>query len=528
MTIRLIGQGIRRGSLFLPIRHLAGRATSTAPPKNYLAQMKAVYDAIVNDWWHYTLDPKGAEVLTIDPERIYAVTLGKGAPGRRGYGDCDDIATASGALLASIGMDVQIATTVAPNSPYIFDHVFIFAKPPRSQKWVCFDPVLVPKMGFGDITKFKRIALWDLNGNLISKRGPFPPRFNAVMSLYGSDQPYIDPSIPTGAEKALTMQTQNPTFHQFPDYADVLGFFGDVSADNSPSERDLYRDDVLPDFARHGIVGYGAYAGIMGTMGGDEVPRIMAEYDRSDEIGNTGFVRTKHFELAPDDYAYIQQYGIPRMGALALADDGEFYQWQSNPEGVGGFFKKLFKKAKKAVGKVAKRVKRRVKKFVSRLPGGKMLWKLGSKLHRTAMKIVKPMLKVIGPIAKKIAPVAALIPGIGPAVSAGLMITGKVYDVAKKYGVKFDSQKRPLIQNKAQGKAFAVALAKAGQKMGKTGAARAIEIFKRRHGIQTPAVAGYAGMGATESNAVFDASIYANPAANVSSRMPTYQGIGWA
>jgi hypothetical protein len=492
--------------------------------------MKALYNAVVNDWWHYTLDPQGAEVLTVDPERIFSVTLGKGRPGRTGYGDCDDIATASGALLASIGFDVAIATTVAPNSPYIFDHVFVFAKPPRAQKWVCFDPVLVPKSGFGDITKYKRIALWDLKGNLISKSGPFPPRFDAVMSLYGSDQPSSVSVFPTGAEMAHEMQVQNPNYHQFPDYADVLGFFGDVGGDKMPTERDLYRDEILPDFSRHGIVGYGAYSGIMGTIGGDEVPSIMAEYDSSDELGNTGFVRTKHFELAPDDYAYIRQYGIPRMGALALADDGEFYQWEANPEGIGGFFKKLFKKAKKAVKKIAKGARKLTKKFVSKLPGGKLLWKLGSKLHRTAMKIVKPLLKIVGPIAKKIAPVAALIPGIGPAVSAGLMITGKVYDVAKKYGVKFDSQKRPMIQSKAQGKAFATALAKAGQQMGKGGAQRAIDAYKRHKGLS--GVSGcypvFAGMGATESNAVLDASIYANPAVNVSSRMPSFRGIGWA
>ena len=482
--------------------------------------MKAIYNAIVNNWWRYTFDPKGAEVLTIDPEKIYEITLGRGIPNHSGYGDCDDIAVASGALLASIGFDVRIATTVKPKSPFIFDHVFVFAKA-QNGPWVCFDPVLFPRAGFGDITKFKRIALWDLKGNLISKRGPFPPRFDAVMSLFGSVQPAA-PQFLTGTESLVKMQTQqNPNFYQFPDYADSIGFFGadDVLPENEIGR--LTRDDVLPDFAKHGILGFGAYSGIMGTLTGEQVPTVMAEYDGTDEIGNTGYVRTKHFEMAPDDYTFAKINGVPPMGALALADDGEVYQWAANPEGIGGFFKKLFKKAKKKVRKLAKKAKKFVKKIVTKLPLGKTMWKIGSKIHKTAMKIAKPLLKVIGPIAKKIAPVAALIPGIGPAVSAGLMITGKVYDVAKKYGVKFDKNKRPIIKSKSQGRAFATALAKQGQKMGKRGAKAAIAAYRRKKGM---------GRKRSLINPGFfgDADVYATPDVNITSRMPAYHGIGWA
>jgi hypothetical protein len=129
-TIKLIGKGIRDGSKFLPIRHLAGRAASLAPAKDYPAQIQAVYDAITRDWWRYTFDPVGAEVLTVQPERIFDMTLGSGKNNHSGYGDCDDIATASGALLNSIGFQTIIGTSVKPGSPNIFDHVFIFVKAP--------------------------------------------------------------------------------------------------------------------------------------------------------------------------------------------------------------------------------------------------------------------------------------------------------------------------------------------------------------------------------------------------------------
>lgn len=507
-TIRLIGKAIRDGALYLPIRHLAGRAAAVAPPKNYYAQIRSIYDAITKQWWRYTYDPKGAEVLTVDPKRIFEITLGRGNPNHIGYGDCDDIATASGALLRSIGMDLAICTTVKPGSPFIFDHVFLMVKPPKGPKWIPFDPVLYPHKGCGDITKFQRLALWDLNGKLISRRGPFPPRFTEVMALYGSDRPAGAPFNPSGAELEKTMNTQNPSYHDFYDYGEQMGLFGEADT-ISPSA--VGSDQILPDFATHGIVGFGCYGDVMGSITGEQCPRIMAEYDGTDEIGDTGLVRTKHFEMAPDDYAKAMINGVPDIGALALADDGEVYQWVGNPDGLGGFFKKLFKKARKKIRKVAKRVKGIAKKFVKRLPGGSLIWKIGSKIHRTAMKLVKPLLKVVGPLAKKIAPVAALIPGIGPAVSAGLMITGKAYDIAKKFGVKFDSKNRPQIQSKGQGRAFARALAKAGRAMGKGRARRAIAAFKRRRG------GGLFG----------EADVYSNPAGTPWRTSAAYEGIGW-
>jgi hypothetical protein len=506
----------------LPIRHLAGRVAATAPPKNYQAQIKSIYKAITVDWWRYTFDPVGAEVLTVDPRRIFDVTLGRGFSNHRGYGDCDDIACASGALLNSIGFKTLIATTVKPNSPYIFDHVFIFVRPPNEKKWIPFDPVLYPHKGYGDITKFKRLALWSLDGKLIEKRGPFPPHFNEVMRQVGNCQPARAKKNFSGTERIDEMQNQkDPNYHDFYDYSQTLGFLGEVDTIPQNQAHMLGSDDVLPDFARHGIVGFGAYSGMMGCLTGAQVPNIMAEYDDTDTVGNTGLVRTKHFELAPDDYEYVRVNGYPRIGTLALADDGEIYDYAGNPDGLGGFFKKLIKKAKKGVRRLAKGVKKRIKKFVKRLPMGKLLWKVGSRIHETAMKLVKPLLKIVGPIAKKIAPIAALIPGIGTAVAAGLMITGKVYDIAKKVGVKFDSKKQPIIKNKEQGRAFSQALARAGQKMGKRGASAAIAAYKAKK-------SGGSGSGIDSMiNPAFLGAVYSSPEPRIVSRICPYAGIGW-
>jgi hypothetical protein len=301
---------------------------------------------------------------------------------------------------------------------------------------------------------------------------------------------------------------QQPHYNQFMDYA---GAFGLTQEDHMPMDA-LQRDDVLPDFAAYGIIGFGAYSPVMGCMTGAQLPRVMAEYDDTDEFGNTGLVLTKHFEMTPADYADVQRYGQPKTGALALASDGEIYEWQSNPEGLGGFFKKLIRKAKKGIRHIAKRVKKRIKKFVKRLPLGKQLWKIGSRIHDTAMKLTKTLLKKVGPIAKRIAPIAALVPGIGPAVSAGLMLTGKAYDIAKKVGVKFDSQKRPIIKTRKQGRRFAEMLASEGKKLGKKRSKQVIAMYKR---LQQ----GGGMLGSPEVVDDRNAELYY--------RMPQYSGMGW-
>lgn len=535
-TLKLIGQGIQSGALYMPIRHLAARAATKAPPKDYPAQIKAVYDAITRWWWRYTYDPQGAEVLTLDGPRIYSLTLGSGSREHKGYGDCDDIATAAGALLRSIGMDVRIATTAPPGSPYIFTHVFIQAKPPKARQWINFDPVLYPARPLGSIATHGRIAFWNLAGRLLSFKGQFPPRFKAVMSRYGIGQAEtagnISPSGQIGKSDLmgtfLNTRQALPRFEDFADYSDSIGFFGEAIDENDPIHmRRILREDVLPSFDRVGLLGFGCYSGMMGSLTGEQLPHIMAEYDGTDEIGNTGLVRTKHFELSPDDYAVVQSHGVPMVGALALADDGEVYRWTANPDGLGGFFKKLFKKARKAIKKVAGKVKGVIKKVVTKTKFGKKLWKIGSKIHATAMKITKGLLKKIGPIAKRIAPIAALIPGIGPAVAGGLMITGKVYDIANKVGVKFDKDKKPIINSKAQGAAFSKMLAAEGRKMGKGRAENVLSKFKAMKQRQRGQY-GIAPMfrGSEPADFVTMGEVYSDPRVCPSGRMPSAP-IGW-
>lgn len=519
-TIRLIGHAIKDGSIYSPIRHLAATAATNAGPKDYAGQIAEIYKGITERWWRYTFDPRGAEFVFIDGPRLFRFALGGGK--KRGYGDCDDVTAAGGALLNSIGFETQICTTAPPFSPYIFTHVFLRTRYPKSKRWIYFDPVVYPKHGLGYVAPHRRIAVWDLDGRLVEKSGDFPPHFDQIMSFYGesAEDDRINPTTQIGDD---TMSYgASPSFYEFPDHSDRLGLFGgtDVVDENSPQQMAHLRDDrVLADFMTDGIMGFGCYSGIMGQITGDKMPYIMAEYDESDMLGDTGYVRTKHFEMSPDDYYTMQREGQPRVGTLAASDDGEVYQWVANPDGMGGFFKKLFRKIKKGIRKVVGKVRKgirfigkKIKKFIRKTKFGRVLWKVGSKIWNTAMKVVKPMLKFVGPIAKRIAPIAAFVPGIGPAISGALMITGKINDIANKVGIKFDSSGKPQPANKLQALTFAREVASAGRQMGKPNAAAVLDAYRKKKGLS-----GYAGLGAT----------FASPDVNSYYLTPPQTAVGW-
>jgi len=91
-TIGVIGQAIKNSSIYLPIRNRAAALASTAPPKDYLGQMKAVFDDFVQRW-RYVRDPDGKELVTTSPVQVFKLVMGgtnadPGAGFGLGVGDC--------------------------------------------------------------------------------------------------------------------------------------------------------------------------------------------------------------------------------------------------------------------------------------------------------------------------------------------------------------------------------------------------------------------------------------------------------
>ena len=174
-TIKLIGQAIKKGSKYLPIRNHAAALATTAKPKDYLGQARAIFNDTIRRW-RYVRDPVGDELLTFGPHALakYVLNLdGIGVGRGKGAGDCDCITAAIGALFQSIGFQTRIAVTAPPGSKPgpMFAHVFLQIVIPR-MGWVTVDPVVYPHHGFGHTPKHSRIAFFSTNtGRLLGYQG---------------------------------------------------------------------------------------------------------------------------------------------------------------------------------------------------------------------------------------------------------------------------------------------------------------------------------------------------------------------
>jgi hypothetical protein len=418
-TIRRMGQAIRRASVYPPIRNHAAAVATTAPPKNFLGQLQAIYRDFIKRW-RYVKDPTSRELLTASPEAIWRLTMagdGVGVGYGKGAGDCDCATIALGAQLEAIGFQTRLGTTVKSAIPgRLFGHVFIQARVPKFG-WVTLDPVLHPKKGFGALAKHNRIGWWDLDGRFLGFKGNYKPRGRGrwLSGLEG-----LEEDIMLGA-----------TIDEWPSYG-----FGGIEPEGTgePAEWSMlglnnwgWMD--TPQGKMSTVASYGYIDGAQ--LGG-----LCAEVDENDDWGG-GTVRTPMLELALDDYEYVVQNGAPYDGMVALGDTGEVYYY----DGLGGFFKKLFRKIKKGVKKVGRRIKKGIKKVLKKSRFGRFLLKIGGKIKRIAMKIVRPLMKFVGKWAGKLAPIAALIPGYGTAIAGALAAAGKVANLMKKWGVSTKGKK---------------------------------------------------------------------------------------
>jgi len=448
-TIELIGRAVVEGSAYLPLRSHVARIATQAAPKDYLGQLAAVYRDFVKRW-RYVRDPFHFECVPIDGPTIWGQVWGADVKQGKGWGDCDCASCALGAGLAGIGFPIRIVTIAGLRSAGPLSHVYIEAQVP-GLGWVPVDPVGYPAHDLGWAAPSKRKAIWGLDGKLIGAVGDWSGESRKVL---GGDD---------------TMLSAADTDRAFPDYG--LERYG------------LAGDDEPADMAIHGdVYGFGAYVPEMGLIG--HGMGLLMEVDQEDQIGGTDLVRTKILEMSPTDWREVLTTGRPRLGAVALADDGSIYQYQEAP-GLGGWFKKIFKKIRKGFKKIGSAVKNLIKK----LPGGKYLVKLYDKVHSIAMKIVRPLVKFVGRYASKFAPIAAFIPGFGPAIAGGLLIAGKIAKVMQATGVFQDKKGKPVFKSGAQAVAFKKAL---HQEAAKLHAARAAAHKAGKKLVIRPAVAAKA------------------------------------
>ena len=403
-TLRQIGTAIRKGSIYPPIRNYAAAIATKAEPKNFLGQIRAVYDNFVKNW-RYVKDPARKELLTASPEAMFRLTMGGDGIGvglGKGAGDCDCASAALGAQLEAIGFKTRLATTSDRNAPpgNLFGHVFVQTLAP-GLGWVTVDPVLHPKRKFGAVANHSRIAFWDLDGNLLDYKGNF--------TGLGDSQEVSMKNIENWQDVGLAGITDEDG--QEPIDWSMLGL-SDWGFINTPKGKISAVES-------------------WGLIDGGQLHGLCAEVDENDDW-EPGIVRTPMLELALDDYQHVVANGQPYDGMLGLGDTGELYYY----DGSLGFFKKLRRRIRKKVRKVARRIKRGVKKVLKKSRFGRMLLKVGARIKKIAMKLVRPLVKFVGKYAAKLAPIAALIPGFGPAVAGGLLVAGKIAKTMQKFGVR--------------------------------------------------------------------------------------------
>jgi len=420
-TIKLIGQGIRAGAEFQPLRLHAARIATTAPGrKDYLGQVRALYKDFMNKW-RYVRDPVGIETVATSGPALWGIVWGAYNPGGKGWGDCDDATAALGAAFEAIGLPVRIVTMSQPGTR-IQTHVYPEVQIP-GMGWIPVDPVAHPLPMGGAPPAGVRIR-WNLNGEKLGAQMSGYNDYTRNMGEGAYPAAYVEPPIgladiyqPAYAVPLSFAGLAGNTGQGYQE-SDDLEAFGLAGCDGQGPE------DLISG------CGIGAYAEPFGIMGGGN---ITAEVDP----GPDGYAVTPLLEVGLIDYSHMQNTGAPYVGMGATdAITGDYYRYEQDPVSGLGFFRKIFRRVRKGVRKVAKRIGKGVKRFIKKLPGGKYLLRFGRKLKKIAMKMVKPLAKLVGKAAPFLAKVAAFIPGYGPAIAAGLHTAGKIANVMKKIGVK--------------------------------------------------------------------------------------------
>ncbi len=141
-----VADQIKKGMLNVQVHDLARRITAGLveehinPQISAISEMKAIAN-FVKKHVRYTRDPWGVELVYGPMAALERVAH----PGqavlrtKRTWGeDCDGFAVFTGALLASIGLQVRVAL-VGYRHMVGWNHIFVLAKLPGSQEWVTLD-----------------------------------------------------------------------------------------------------------------------------------------------------------------------------------------------------------------------------------------------------------------------------------------------------------------------------------------------------------------------------------------------------
>lgn len=153
------------------IREFVAVIAARAPPRDYVGQLRLLYAEIVHRW-RYVMEPSEfvhgtatsllAHVLGTrynapgqDPTRVRVAEM---SAAKKGWGDCDDVATLVASVAIAIGMP-GVFFRIAQSGDGA--HVSVLVQTPKGQI-ISMDPVGHPDHGFGWAQPAPRIDLFDV------------------------------------------------------------------------------------------------------------------------------------------------------------------------------------------------------------------------------------------------------------------------------------------------------------------------------------------------------------------------------
>lgn len=181
LTLDVMGRTANQAAHTWAFREWAGRLAARAPPRDYVDQLRQIYDEILRHW-SYVQEP--AEFVHGSARSLIAHVLGSkySRPGEeptsvsipdlpttpitRGWGDCDDVATVVAAAAIAIGMPVVLWRVARTRGGA---HVSVVVRTPRGET-VSVDPVGHPTHKFGWAAPAPIIELYRLDGTPVGKR----------------------------------------------------------------------------------------------------------------------------------------------------------------------------------------------------------------------------------------------------------------------------------------------------------------------------------------------------------------------
>lgn len=200
VTLGVMAKTAREAARVWSIREFAAVLAQRAGPRDYVGQLRQIYDEITRRW-RYVMEPDEFVHGTATSLLKYVLGMKYNAPGQdptqvniaampttgiKGWGDCDDASELVASLAIAIGMP-EVYFRIAENPGGA--HVSVMVRTPKGEM-VSVDPVGYPDHKFGWAMPAQRVRLYDVQK---TKSGPMGSVESDARAMQHAETYFIDP-----------------------------------------------------------------------------------------------------------------------------------------------------------------------------------------------------------------------------------------------------------------------------------------------------------------------------------------------